>query len=100
MLAFPLLFPPRAAVPPSWSQAGSGTFLFESLPQPFVPCSPFHSLCAVCPQDLSEDTAVFPEKMNNGMLKGSRDREALAVPEEVRVHQGSSSTFILQETSL
>lgn len=51
-------------------------------------------------QDLSVDTAVFPEKMSNGMLKGSRDKEATAVAEEGPAHQGSSPTFILQETSL
>ncbi|XP_036118979.1 sodium-dependent multivitamin transporter isoform X1 [Molossus molossus] len=55
--------------------------------------------CRSYSQDLSEDTTVFPEKMNNGVLKGRRD-EALAVPEEGPVHQGSSPTFILQETSL
>ncbi|XP_041610827.1 sodium-dependent multivitamin transporter isoform X1 [Vulpes lagopus] len=49
--------------------------------------------------DLSADTAAFPEKMSNGMLKNSRD-EAVAVPEEGSAHQGNSPTFILQETSL
>ncbi|XP_045150085.1 sodium-dependent multivitamin transporter isoform X1 [Echinops telfairi] len=43
---------------------------------------------------------VSPEKMGNGMLWGSRDQEALAVPEAGATHQGSSPTFILQETSL
>lgn len=51
-------------------------------------------------QDLSMDTAMFPEKMSNGMLRGSRDKEAMAVPEEGSAHQASSPTFILQETSL
>lgn len=46
------------------------------------------------------DTAMFPEKMSNGMLRGSRDKEAMAVPEEGSAHQASSPTFILQETSL
>ncbi|XP_007088963.2 sodium-dependent multivitamin transporter isoform X1 [Panthera tigris] len=50
--------------------------------------------------DLSVDTPAFPEKMSNGMLKNSRDKEAMAVPEEGSAHQGSSPTFILQETSL
>ncbi|XP_060506920.1 sodium-dependent multivitamin transporter isoform X1 [Panthera onca] len=50
--------------------------------------------------DLSVDTPAFPEKMSNGMLKNSRDKEAVAVPEEGSAHQGSSPTFILQETSL
>ncbi|XP_046518605.1 sodium-dependent multivitamin transporter isoform X2 [Equus quagga] len=56
--------------------------------------------CRSCSQDLSMDTAMFPEKMSNGMLRGSRDKEAMAVPEEGSTHQASSPTFILQETSL
>uniref|UniRef100_A0A9L0RH02 Solute carrier family 5 member 6 n=1 Tax=Equus caballus TaxID=9796 RepID=A0A9L0RH02_HORSE len=56
--------------------------------------------CRSCSQDLSMDTAMFPEKMSNGMLRGSRDKEAMAVPEEGSAHQASSPTFILQETSL
>ncbi|XP_014919637.2 sodium-dependent multivitamin transporter [Acinonyx jubatus] len=58
----------------------------------------FH--CKSYSQDLSVDTPAFPEKMSNGMLKNSRDKEAMAVPEEGSAHQGSSPTFILQETSL
>lgn len=58
----------------------------------------FH--CTSYSQDLSVDTATFPEKMSNGMLKNSRDKEAMAVPEEGSAHQGNSPTFILQETSL
>ncbi|XP_034856662.1 sodium-dependent multivitamin transporter isoform X1 [Mirounga angustirostris] len=50
--------------------------------------------------DLSVDTPTFPEKMSNGMLKNSRDKEVMAVPEESSAHQGNSPTFILQETSL
>ena len=46
------------------------------------------------------DTAVFPEKVSNGMLRGSRDKEAMDVPEEGPAHQGVSPTFVLQETSL
>lgn len=42
---------------------------------------------------------MFPEKMSNGMLRGSRDQEAMAVTEE-RPAQTISPTFILQETSL
>ncbi|XP_066122839.1 sodium-dependent multivitamin transporter isoform X1 [Saccopteryx bilineata] len=56
--------------------------------------------CRGYSQDLSVDSTMFPEKMSNGMLKGSRDKEATAGPEEGPVHQGSSPTFILQETSL
>jgi len=58
----------------------------------------FH--CISYSQDLSVDTATFPEKMSNGMLKNSRDKEVTAVPEESSAHQGNSPTFILQETSL
>lgn len=56
--------------------------------------------CKSYSQDLSVDTAVFPEKMSNGVLKGSKDKEARPVAEEGPVHQGRSPTFILQETSL
>nr|XP_021553187.1 sodium-dependent multivitamin transporter isoform X2 [Neomonachus schauinslandi] len=58
----------------------------------------FH--CISYSQDLSVDTPTFPEKMSNGMLKNSRDKEVMAVPEESSAHQGNSPTFILQETSL
>ncbi|XP_016064969.1 PREDICTED: sodium-dependent multivitamin transporter isoform X2 [Miniopterus natalensis] len=67
----------------------------------FLPMScqkPLH--CKSYSQDLPVDTTVFPEKMSNGMLKGSGDEEAMAGPEEGPGHQGSSPTFILQETSL
>lgn len=60
----------------------------------FLPMScqrPLH--CKSYSQDLPVDTTVFPEKMSNGMLKGSGDKEGPG-------HQGSSPTFILQETSL
>ncbi|XP_028352538.1 sodium-dependent multivitamin transporter isoform X2 [Physeter macrocephalus] len=56
--------------------------------------------CKTHSQDLSVDTAVFPEKMNNGMLRGSRDEEAMDAPEEGPARQGISPTFIVQETSL
>ncbi|XP_054424630.1 sodium-dependent multivitamin transporter [Pteronotus mesoamericanus] len=56
--------------------------------------------CKTCSQDLSVDTRGFPEKMSNGMLKGCGEKEAMAVPEEGPVYQGSSPTCILQETSL
>ncbi|KAF6106313.1 solute carrier family 5 member 6 [Phyllostomus discolor] len=51
-------------------------------------------------QGPSVNTAGSPEKMSNGMLKGCGDKEAVAVPEEGPVCQGSSPTFTLQETSL
>ncbi|XP_072794146.1 sodium-dependent multivitamin transporter isoform X3 [Vicugna pacos] len=56
--------------------------------------------CKTRSQDLSVDTTAFPEKMSNGVLRGSRDKEAMAVAEEGSAHQGISPTFILQETSL
>uniref|UniRef100_A0A8C0D1K4 Sodium-dependent multivitamin transporter n=2 Tax=Balaenoptera musculus TaxID=9771 RepID=A0A8C0D1K4_BALMU len=56
--------------------------------------------CKTLSQDLSVDTAVFPEKVSNGMLRGSRDKEAMDVPEEGPAHQGISPTFIVQEASL
>ncbi|XP_019590905.2 sodium-dependent multivitamin transporter isoform X1 [Rhinolophus sinicus] len=55
--------------------------------------------CKSYSQDLPEDTAVFPEKMSNGILKDSGDREATPVAEEGPAHQ-ESSPAILQETSL
>ncbi|XP_004710192.1 sodium-dependent multivitamin transporter isoform X2 [Echinops telfairi] len=56
--------------------------------------------CKSYSQDSPVGGPVSPEKMGNGMLWGSRDQEALAVPEAGATHQGSSPTFILQETSL
>ncbi|EPY77394.1 hypothetical protein CB1_001264024 [Camelus ferus] len=46
-------------------------------------------------KDLSVDTTAFPEKMSNRVLRGSRDKEAMAVAEEGSAHQGISPTFIL-----
>ncbi|KAF4016521.1 hypothetical protein G4228_007876 [Cervus hanglu yarkandensis] len=56
--------------------------------------------CRACSQDVSSEATMFPEKMSNGMLRGSRDQEAMAVPEESPAQPGISPTFILQETSL
>ncbi|XP_007937048.1 sodium-dependent multivitamin transporter [Orycteropus afer afer] len=56
--------------------------------------------CKSYSQDLPMDTCLFPEKMSNGVLWGSQEKEALAVPEEGSTHQGTSPTFILQETAL
>ena len=44
------------------------------------------------------DTGLFPEKPRNGVLGDSRDKEAMAL--DGTAYQGSSSTCILQETSL
>lgn len=56
--------------------------------------------CKSHSQEFFGNTAVLPEKMSNGMLKGISDKEALAEPEEGPVRPGSSPTFIVQETSL
>ncbi|KAI5125225.1 Sodium-Dependent Multivitamin Transporter [Manis pentadactyla] len=56
--------------------------------------------CKSYSQELSVDTTTFPEKMRNGMLGGSSDKEAMVVPEAAAACQGSSPTFIVQETSL
>lgn len=56
--------------------------------------------CRAGSQDLSLEACMFPEKMSNGMLRGSRDQVDMAVPEEGPVQPGISPTFILQETSL
>ncbi|XP_040080348.1 sodium-dependent multivitamin transporter isoform X3 [Oryx dammah] len=56
--------------------------------------------CRARSQDLSLEAGMFPEKMSNGMLRSSRDQEAMAVPEEGPAQPGISPTFILQETSL
>ncbi|XP_055396675.1 sodium-dependent multivitamin transporter isoform X2 [Bubalus kerabau] len=56
--------------------------------------------CRAGSQDLSLEADIFPEKMSNGMLRGSRDQVAMAVPEEGPIQPGISPTFILQETSL
>lgn len=41
---------------------------------------------------------LFPEKMRNGVLQDSRDKERMA--EDGLVHQPCSPTYIVQETSL
>lgn len=55
---------------------------------------PFGSVFA----EPSRDTGLFPEKPRNGVLGDSRDKEPMAL--DGMVYQGSSSTCILQETSL
>jgi sodium-dependent multivitamin transporter 6 len=54
--------------------------------------------CRSYSQDVPMDTDLFPEKMKNGVLQDSREKEAMA--EDGSVHQGCSPTFIVQETSL
>ncbi|XP_049759196.1 sodium-dependent multivitamin transporter isoform X1 [Elephas maximus indicus] len=69
--------------------------LFALLPsscQKRLPCKSYS-------QGLPMDTAMFPEKMSNGMLWGSRDKEAME-EKEGSAHQAGSPTFVLQETSL
>ncbi|XP_045405210.1 sodium-dependent multivitamin transporter isoform X3 [Lemur catta] len=54
--------------------------------------------CRSYSQDLPVDTDLFPEKMANGVLSDSKDKEVVAL--DGWAQQGSSPTFILQETSL
>uniref|UniRef100_A0A2K6N3P7 Sodium-dependent multivitamin transporter n=1 Tax=Rhinopithecus bieti TaxID=61621 RepID=A0A2K6N3P7_RHIBE len=54
--------------------------------------------CGSYGQDHLMDTGVFPEKPRNGVLGDSRDKEPMALDDTA--YQGSSSTCILQETSL
>ncbi|XP_006162223.1 sodium-dependent multivitamin transporter isoform X1 [Tupaia chinensis] len=57
------------------------------------------ALLPLCvPQDLSVDTNLFTEKMGNGVLGDSRDKEVMA--QDGCAHQGIGPTFVLQETSL
>ncbi|XP_036290845.1 sodium-dependent multivitamin transporter [Pipistrellus kuhlii] len=56
--------------------------------------------CKSHSQDFFGDPTGLPEKMSNGMLKGIRDKEAVAEPEEDPINPGSSPTFVVQETSL
>lgn len=100
MPAFPLLSPVLLAL---LTRIGAGSLTFSARVPSLPLCllfTPTPSLCSVCLQDLSVDPTMFPEKMSNGMLQGSRDQEAMAVAEDGPTCQGSSPTFILQETSL
>nr|XP_012643687.1 sodium-dependent multivitamin transporter isoform X1 [Microcebus murinus]XP_012643688.1 sodium-dependent multivitamin transporter isoform X1 [Microcebus murinus]XP_012643689.1 sodium-dependent multivitamin transporter isoform X1 [Microcebus murinus]XP_012643690.1 sodium-dependent multivitamin transporter isoform X1 [Microcebus murinus]XP_012643691.1 sodium-dependent multivitamin transporter isoform X1 [Microcebus murinus]XP_012643692.1 sodium-dependent multivitamin transporter isoform X1 [M len=54
--------------------------------------------CRSYSQDLPVDTDLFPEKMANGVLRDSKDKEVVAL--DGWAQQGSSPTFVLQETSL
>ncbi|XP_047377889.1 sodium-dependent multivitamin transporter isoform X2 [Sciurus carolinensis] len=54
--------------------------------------------CRSHSQDVPMDNDLFPEKKMNGVLWDSRDKEELA--RDGSAHQGSSPTFVLQETSL
>uniref|UniRef100_A0A8D2JMG9 Sodium-dependent multivitamin transporter n=1 Tax=Sciurus vulgaris TaxID=55149 RepID=A0A8D2JMG9_SCIVU len=54
--------------------------------------------CRSHSQDVPTDNDLFPEKKMNGVLWDSRDKEELA--RDGSAHQGSSPTFVLQETSL
>lgn len=49
-------------------------------------------------QDVPVVPPLFPEKMRNGVLQDSRDKERMA--EDGLVHQPCSPTYIVQETSL
>ncbi|XP_071457547.1 sodium-dependent multivitamin transporter isoform X2 [Marmota flaviventris] len=54
--------------------------------------------CRSHSQDVPTDCDLFPEKKMNGVLWDSRDKEEMA--QDGSAHQGSSPTFVLQETSL
>uniref|UniRef100_A0A2K6FTP8 Sodium-dependent multivitamin transporter n=2 Tax=Propithecus coquereli TaxID=379532 RepID=A0A2K6FTP8_PROCO len=65
----------------------------------FLPLSCQKRLCCRSySQDLPVDTDLFPEKMVNGVLRDSKDKEVVAL--DGWAQQGSSPTFVLQETSL
>lgn len=49
-------------------------------------------------QDIPVIPNLFPEKMRNGVLQDSRDKEGMA--EDGLVHQPYSPTYVVQETSL
>lgn len=49
-------------------------------------------------QDIPVIPNLFPEKMRNGVLQDSRDKERMA--EDGLVHQPYSPTYVVQETSL
>lgn len=54
--------------------------------------------CRSSCQDAPMVPDLLPEKMGNGMLQDSRDKEGMS--EEGPTHQGCSPTYIVQETSL
>nr|XP_044999913.1 sodium-dependent multivitamin transporter-like [Jaculus jaculus] len=68
--------------------------LLALLPQPCQKrlCCKSHS------QDSPVNTALFPEKMRNGVLQDSREKEEMA--ENSSTYQGCSPTYVVQETSL
>lgn len=100
MLASPLPFPPCVLLSlPAGLRAGSHLFCWSRFPSP-LSAPPCFTRFALCLQGLFGDTRVLPEKMSNGMLKGIRDKEAVAEPVKSPLHPGSSPSFIVQETSL
>ena len=54
--------------------------------------------CSLCSQDIPVIPNLFPEKMRNGVLQDSTDKERMA--EDGLVHQPCSPTYVVQETSL
>lgn len=74
--------------------------MFPTLGLPGRLC-PFHPrlhLCSCVPQDAPVAPKLFAEKMRNGALQGSGDKERMA--EDGPVHQPCSPTYVVQETSL
>ena len=98
----PPLLPRCPSLVPFLARITAGSpFLQEEREVPLPPFRLTFTLpFAHVPQDLSLEAVMFPEKMSKGMLRGSRDKEAMAVPEEGPTQPGTSPTFILQETSL
>nr|XP_045005587.1 sodium-dependent multivitamin transporter isoform X2 [Jaculus jaculus] len=54
--------------------------------------------CKSHSQDFPVNTDLFPEKMRNGVLQDSREKEEMA--ENSSTYQGCSPTYVVQETSL
>lgn len=64
-----------------------------------LPLSTLTSTSALCgPQDVPVVPNLFPEKVRNGVLQDSTDKERMA--EDGLVHQPCSPTYVVQETSL
>lgn len=95
---WPVLSPPLMLLSlPAGLSRVSHLFCLSRFPSPLSATSCFTRF-ALCLQSLFGE--VLPEKMSNGMLKGIRDKEAVAEPVKGPLHPSSSPTFIDQETSL
>lgn len=81
-----------ACLAPSWESLKWTLSPLLHMPLPTLASA----LCV--PQDIPVVTNLFPEKMRNGVLQDSRDKERMA--EDGLVHQPCSPTYVVQETSL